>query len=374
MKKALFIDRDGTLVVETPSDDLHVSVENLQFLPGAISGMKTLAGLDYELVMASNQDGLGSPSYPEHIFWDSHRIVLGTLAAEGVYFDDQLIDPTMPAEGAPTRKPGTGMFGKYLSGDYDMAASYVIGDRLTDVLLARNLGARGILIQPCETGLQALAEAGLSDVCALVTDDWGEIAEFLRRGARTARVARRTGETDITVTVDLDGRAPSRISTGLRFLDHMLDQIVHHAGVSIDITAAGDLDVDEHHTVEDVAITLGQALSDALGERRGIERYGFALPMDESRAMALIDLGGRTDFEWSVRFRRERVGDVPTEMWSHFFKSLGGAMRCGLHIAARGDNDHHIIEAVFKAFARALKAAIRRDPQSTGLPSSKGVI
>ncbi len=374
MKKALFIDRDGTIVTETPSDDQHVCIEGLQFLPGVISAMKSIAGLDYELVLASNQDGLGTEIYPEKIFWDSHRLILGVLGSEGVFFDDQLIDPTMPADNAPTRKPGTGMFGKYLGGDYDMASSYVIGDRITDVILARNLGARAILIRPLGEGIEMVAGEGLQEVCALITEDWAVIAEFLRLGERTARVERRTGETDITVAVDLDGRAPSSIDTGLKFLDHMLDQIVHHAGISLSIKAVGDLEVDEHHTMEDVAITLGEAIIKALGDRRGVERYGFALPMDESRAMALMDLGGRIDFEWSVRFARERVGDVPTEMFVHFFKSLGAAMRCGLHIAAKGGNDHHIAEAIFKAFARALKPAVRRDPFSNGLPSSKGVI
>jgi imidazoleglycerol-phosphate dehydratase/histidinol-phosphatase len=374
MKRALFIDRDGTLVVETPSDDLHVGYDNLQFLPGAISGMKTLAGLGYELVMASNQDGLGGPGYPEEIFWGPHRLILGVLASEGVYFDDQLIDPTMPADGAPTRKPGTGMFGKYMGGDYDLAASYVIGDRVTDVILARNLGARAILIRPRGEGERMVADEGLQATCALITDDWAEIAEFLRLGARTATIERKTRETDIAVSVDLDGRAPSAIDTGLKFLDHMLDQIVHHAGISLTVRAAGDLEVDEHHTMEDVAITLGEAIVKALGDRRGLERYGFALPMDETRAMALLDLGGRIDFEWRVRFSRERVGDVPTEMFEHFFKSLATAMRANLQIQARGGNDHHIAEGVFKAFARALKAAVRRDPLNEQLPSSKGVI
>jgi imidazoleglycerol-phosphate dehydratase/histidinol-phosphatase len=375
-KKALFIDRDGTIVVERPTDDLHVDLEHLQFLPGAISGLKTLSTLGYELVLASNQDGLGTSVYPEHIFWDSHRMILGVLASEGVYFDEQLIDPTMPEEGSPTRKPGIGMFGNYLdpANDYDLASSYVIGDRITDVILARNLGAKGILIQPRESGEKMVAESGLQPSCALVTDDWAEIAEFLRIGARTAKVERRTKETDITVATDLDGRAPSHIDTGLGFLDHMLDQIVHHAGVSLTVEAKGDLRVDEHHTMEDVAITLGEAIVKALGDRKGIERYGFALPMDESRAMVLIDLGGRIDFEWSVTFARERVGDVPTDMFGHFFKSLATAMRANIHIAARGGNDHHIAEGIFKAFARALKAAVRRDPFNEQLPSSKGVI
>ncbi len=369
MKKALFIDRDGTIVRETASDELHVCVETLQFLRGVVSGLKQIAGLGYELVLASNQDGLGTESYPEHIFWDSHRIVLGVLASEGVFFDDQLIDPTMPADNAPTRKPGTGMFGKYLSGEYDLANSFVIGDRATDVRLAQNLGAQAILLQPREN-----ADADLQKTCALVTDDWGEIAEFLRRESRKATVHRKTKETDITVEVNLDKCSISKIDTGLKFLDHMLDQIATHAGISLNVSASGDLQVDEHHTMEDVAITLGEALAEALGDKRGVERYGFALPMDESKALVLIDLGGRIDFEWDVEFARDRVGDVPTEMFSHFFKSLATAMKANIHISARGGNDHHLAEAIFKAFARALKAAIRRDKFSYDLPSSKGVL
>lgn len=373
-KRALFIDRDGTIVVETPSDDLHVGFDNLQFLQGAISGLRDIAGLDYELVLASNQDGLGSPTYPEEIFWGPHELILSVLASEGVFFDDQLIDPTMPEDNSPTRKPETGMFGKYITEDYDLKSSYVIGDRITDIILARNLGARGILIRPFEEGKKLVAEAGLQDVCALITENWTEIAEFLRLGTRTVTIHRKTGETDIRVSLDLDGRGDSQIDTGLKFLDHMLDQIVHHAGISLNIKALGDLCVDEHHTVEDVAITLGEALSKALGERRGIERYGFALPMDEAKAMVLIDLGGRIDFEWSADFSRENVGDVPTEMFPHFFKSLSAAMRCNLHVIARGQNDHHTIEGIFKAFARALRAAVRRDPFNMQLPTSKGVI
>jgi imidazoleglycerol-phosphate dehydratase/histidinol-phosphatase len=374
MKKALFIDRDGTIVVEPPDNYQIDTFEELEFLPGAISGLKNVSGLDYELVLASNQDGLGTAAYPEERFWPIHNLMLGVLANEGVVFSDQLIDRTMPAENAPTRKPGTAMFGKYTGGDYDLAGSFVIGDRITDITLARNLGARGILVQPREMGLQMVSEAGLEDTCALVTDDWVDIAEYLRLGARTATVERTTRETDISVTIDLDGRGTSNIDTGLRFLDHMLAQIIHHAGVSLVVRAVGDLEVDEHHTMEDVAITLGEAIAQALGDKLGIERYGFALPMDESRAMVLIDLGGRIDFEWSVRFARERVGDVPTEMFKHFFKSLAVAMRANLHISAQGENDHHIAEAIFKAFARALRAAIRREPLNYKLPSSKGVI
>lgn len=374
MKRALFIDRDGTIIVE-PADDYQIdSFEKLQFLPGAISGMRNISDLGYELVLVSNQDGLGTASYPEETFWGPHKLMLSVLGSEGVWFDDQLIDPTMPEENAPTRKPGIGMFGKYTSGEYDLGASYVIGDRITDIILAKNLGAKGILIQPRENGEKMVANEGLEDTCALITDDWGRIAEFLRLGARTATIGRKTKETDIRVSVDLDGRGRSGIDTGLKFLDHMLDQIVHHAGISLEIKAVGDLEVDEHHTMEDVAITLGEAIAKALGDKRGIERYGFALPMDESRAMVLIDLGGRIDFEWNVRFTRERVGDVPTEMFKHFFKSLATAMRANLHVVAGGENDHHIAEGIFKAFARALKAAIRRDPFNYELPSSKGVI
>lgn len=374
MKKTLFIDRDGTIIVEPPDDCQIDGFEKLKFLPGAISGLRDIAALGYELVMASNQDGLGTPSYPEETFWGPHRLMLSVLASEGVFFDDQLIDPTLPEENSPTRKPATGMFGKYMTGDYDLGASYVIGDRITDIVLARNLGTKGILVQPRRRGEKMVADAGLGETCVLISDDWREIAGFLRMGMRTATVERRTKETDISVTVDLDGRGVSAIDTGLKFLDHMLDQIVHHAGISLSVKAAGDLEVDEHHTMEDVAITLGEAFSQALGDKRGIGRYGFALPMDESRAMVLIDLGGRIDFEWSVPFTREYVGDVPTEMFKHFFKSLATAMRCNLHVAARGENDHHIAEAVFKAFARALRAAVRRDPSDCNLPTTKGTI
>jgi imidazoleglycerol-phosphate dehydratase/histidinol-phosphatase len=374
MKRVLFIDRDGTIVVEPPDNYQIDTFEELEFLPQAISGLKNISDLGYELVLASNQDGLGTAAYPEERFWPIHNLMLGVLASEGVVFSDQLIDRTEPIENAPTRKPGTAMFGKYTSGDYDLAGSYVIGDRITDITLARNLGARGILVQPREVGEKMIAEAGLEASCALITDDWGEIAEYLRLGARTATVERATRETDISVTIDLDGRGTSSIDTGLRFLDHMLDQIVHHAGVSLVVQAKGDLEVDEHHTMEDVAITLGEAITLALGDKRGIERYGFALPMDESRAMVLIDLGGRIDFEWQVNFTRERVGDVPTEMFKHFFKSLAVAMRANLHISAQGENDHHIAEAIFKAFARALRAAVRREPFNYELPTSKGII
>ncbi len=372
-KKALFIDRDGTIIVE-PADEQVDSLEKLEFVPGVISALASLSGLGYEYVMATNQDGLGTESFPEETFRPAHEKMLKTLAGEGVRFDDMLIDPTFESEGAPTRKPGIGMFGRYLTGEYDLAASYVIGDRLTDVLLARNLGARAILLQPREHGAAQIAEAGLSEVCALVTDRWAEVAAFLRAEERTAVVSRSTRETQITVSLDLDGLAPSNISTGIGFFDHMLEQIVHHAGVSLSVEAHGDLQVDEHHTVEDVAIVLGEAIFRALGSKRGIERYGYALPMDECRALVLLDFGGRIDFEWDAEFRREKVGDMPTEMFRHFFKSLAESARCNLHVSARGENEHHKIEGIFKAFARAMRMAIARNVFSYELPSSKGVL
>lgn len=373
-KRALFVDRDGTIIVEPPVDYQVDSLEKLEFVPGAISGLKSVAELDFELVMASNQDGLGTESFPEETFWPAHTKMLRTLAGEGVFFDDQLIDPTFPQDNAPTRKPGVGMFTKYLSGEYDMAQSYVIGDRATDVELAYNLGAKAILLQPKELADKMLEGKAFAECCVLKSPLWSEVAEFLRRSERRAEIARTTSETDIRIEVDLDGGGESKIDTGLKFFDHMLWQIPHHSGVSLVVECKGDLEVDEHHTMEDVAIALGEAIYQALGSKRGIDRYGFVLPMDECRAMVLIDFGGRADFVWSVPFSREMVGDVPTEMFKHFFKSLCVAMRCNLHIEAAGENNHHLIEGVFKAFARALKMAIRRDVFSYQLPSSKGVL
>ena len=374
MKSVLFVDRDGTILVEPPEDYQVDSLEKLEFVAGAISGLKSVAELDYELVLASNQDGLGTDAFPEETFWPAHTKMMRTLAGEGVFFDDQLIDPTFPQENAPTRKPGVGMFGKYLSGEYDMASSYVIGDRATDVELAYNLGAKAILLQPKAAGEAMLKDKAFASTCVLITPRWADVAEFLRRSERVAVVERKTSETDIRIAVDLDGGSESQVDTGLKFFDHMLWQLPHHAGISLEALCKGDLEVDEHHTIEDVAIALGEAISKALGSKRGIDRYGFVLPMDECRAMVLIDFGGRADFVWDVPFTREMVGDVPTEMFKHFFKSLCVAMRCNLHIEARGENNHHLIEGVFKAFARALKMAIRRDVFKYDLPSSKGVL
>ena len=373
-KKVLFVDRDGTILVEPPEDYQVDSLEKLEFVAGAISGLKSVSELDYELVLASNQDGLGTEAFPEETFWPAHTKMMRTLAGEGVFFDDQLIDPTFPQENAPTRKPGTGMFGKYLSGEYDLASSYVIGDRATDVELAYNLGAKAILLQSKSVADELLKNKAFASTCVLATKRWSEIAEFLRQTERRATIVRKTSETDIRVELDIDGKGESNIDTGLKFFDHMLWQIVHHSGMSLTVECKGDLEVDEHHTIEDVAIVLGEAILQALGSKRGIDRYGFVLPMDECRAMVLIDFGGRADFVWGVEFTRERVGDVPTEMFKHFFKSMCVAMRCNLHIEAKGENNHHLIEGVFKAFARALKMAVRRDVFSYQLPSSKGVL
>ncbi len=375
MRKVLIIDRDGTLILEPPIDYQVDSLEKLEFLPGAITAMSRIAQLDFELVMASNQDGLGTESFPEESFHGAQNKMLTTLRGEGVIFDDILIDPSFPEEKSPNRKPGVGMFTKYISNkEYDLEASYVIGDRLTDVQLAKNLGAKAILIAPRESGVKMLQEANLEESCALVSDNWGEIYTWLRLAQRRVCIERNTSETKISLTLDLDGALSSKVDTGLRFFDHMLDQIIHHAGVSMILTVDGDLCVDEHHTMEDVAIVLGEAIRKALGDKRGISRYGFALPMDECRAMALIDFGGRIDFDWQVEFKREMIGDTPTEMFSHFFKSFAAAAMCNLHLSAVGENEHHKIEGVFKAFARAIRAAISRQGFGFELPSSKGIL
>lgn len=398
LKKALFIDRDGTVIAEPPTDYQVDSLEKLEFVPGAISALKALRGLDFELVMATNQDGLGTDAFPEEDFRRPQEKMLRTLAGEGVTFDDMLIDRTFESDNAPTRKPRTGLFGRYTDGTYDLGASYVVGDRVTDILLARNLGAKGILLASPQQGRRMLREANAEAACVLVSDSWAEIAEYIRRGERQTAVTRETRETQITVRLDLDGRGfdscgipgkeretadrPEKenspgngeISTGLRFLDHMLAQIAHHGGVSLAVEAHGDLDIDEHHTMEDVAIVLGEAIDRALGSKAGIGRYGFALPMDDCRALVLLDFGGRIDFEWDAEFRRERVGDVPTEMFRHFFHSLCCAARCNLQISARGDNDHHKAEAIFKAFARALRMAVARSGFGYDIPSSKGIL
>lgn len=364
MKKAIFIDRDGTIIVE-PDDEQIDSLEKLRFVPGAITSLASLMHRGYDIVMVSNQDGLGTDSFPESSFWPAHQMMLDTLAGEGIRFDDELIDRSFPSDNLPTRKPGIAMLGRYTSGDYDLSSSWVIGDRATDMALAYNLGAKGLLLADTKE---------LPEGCVFASTDWHAIAHKILSTGRSAEITRNTKETKIHVKVDLDGQDVSDIDTGLKFFDHMLWQLPHHAGISLTLKCAGDLEVDEHHTMEDVAIALGEAITAALGSKVGIERYGFVLPMDECRAMALIDLGGRIDVDWQVDFTREYVGDTPTEMYSHFFKSLAAAMKCNLHIKATGENNHHLIESVFKAFARALRMAIHRDPFSYDLPSSKGMI
>lgn len=362
LKKAIFIDRDGTIIKE-PADEQIDSLEKLEFVPGAITSLRSLMNKGYELVMVSNQDGLGTDSFPEETFYPAHNKMLSTLEGEGVVFDDQLIDRSFPEDNLPTRKPGTGMLTEYLKGDYDLSQCFVVGDRISDIQLAKNLGAMGILLGSEE-----------NEDASFVSEDWHAIARFILSHGRTCKILRSTSETDIEIEVDLDVNGKSEIDTGLKFFDHMLWQIPHHSGISLVARCKGDLEVDEHHTMEDVAIALGEALLQALGDKRGIERYGFVLPMDESRAMVLIDLGGRIEFQWDVEFTREYVGDTPTEMFKHFFQSLCCAMKCNLHIFAKGDNNHHLIEGVFKAFARALRMAFKRDPFSYELPSSKGVL
>ncbi len=374
-KRALFIDRDGTLVVEPPVDFQLDSLEKLEFIPGVFRSLHFIREkIDFEFFIVTNQDGLGTESFPEETFWPAHNKMLQAFKNEGVEFDDVLIDRSFPEENLPTRKPGTGMFGKYLSGEYDLESSYVIGDRLTDVQLAKNLGCKAVLMQSREKAEPLLADAGLQDDCALVSDDWNKICEFLFAGERNAEVIRTTSETDIHVRLNLDGTGRCDISTGLGFFDHMLEQIGRHSGIDLMVHTKGDLHVDEHHTVEDTAIALGEALNKALGNKRGIERYGFCLPMDDCLCSVSLDFGGRAWLVWDASFKREKIGDVPTEMFLHFFKSLSDAARMNLNIKAEGENEHHKIEGVFKAFARSVKMAIRRDIYKYELPSTKGAI
>lgn len=374
-KRVLFIDRDGTLVVEPPVDYQLDSLEKLEFMPSVFRNLNFIArNLDFERVIVTNQNGLGTPSFPMETFLPAHEKMLRAFENEGITFDDIIIDRTFEHEHQPTRKPGTALLGKYMTGDYDLENSFVIGDRITDMLLARNLGAKGILLQPYATGQQWVDDAGLGDTCVLITDSWDRIAEFLRAGSRKATVVRTTSETDIRITLDLDGNGRTDISTGLGFFDHMLEQISRHSGIDLEIHVKGDLNVDEHHTIEDTALALGEALHKALGDKRGIERYGFMLPMDDCNCTVALDFGGRPWLVWEAEFWRERIGDMPTEMFLHFFKSLSDAARMNLYIKAEGLNEHHKIEGIFKALARALKAAVRRDIFRFTLPSTKGTL
>ena len=357
MKRILFIDRDGTLV-EEPHDEQVDALEKVRFKPGVFRWLSFLREkTDFLFVMVSNQDGLGTASFPEHTFWPAHNFIIETLGSEGITFDDIIIDPHFPDDNAPTRKPNTGLVRKYMdSGDYDIAGSYVIGDRETDALFARNIGCKAILLGGPEG------------------TTWQQAAETIYGGERTASVRRTTKETDIDVSITLDGSGKADIATGLGFFDHMLEQIARHGQIDMRVHTKGDLHVDEHHTIEDTALALGDCLLQALGSKRGIERYGFSLPMDDCHATVCLDFGGRPWLVWDVQFSRERVGDVPTEMFFHFFKSLSDAARMNLYIEARGDNEHHKAEAVFKALARALRAAVRRDVWHYELPSTKGML
>lgn len=373
-KRILFIDRDGTLIMEPPVDFQVDCLDKLEFYPGVFRNLYYIRkNLDFEFVMVTNQDGLGTQSFPEEHFWPAQNMMLKAFQNEGITFDAIHIDPSMPAEKSPSRKPGTGMLTGYFSEEYDLANSFVIGDRITDVQLAKNLGAKAILLGP-EERIREMEENKLADVCVLVTPDWEKIVAFLSAKERKAVVERKTSETDIHVEVDLDGSGKAEISTGLGFFDHMLDQIARHSGINLFVRVKGDLHVDEHHTIEDTGIALGEALLKALGDKRGIDRYGFVLPMDDCLAQVALDFGGRSWLVWKAEFKREKVGDVPTEMFFHFFKSLSDAARMNLNIKAEGENEHHKIEGIFKAFAKAIKNAIRRDVFSDALPSTKGVL
>jgi len=379
LQKILFVDRDGTLISETPDEQID-SFAKLEFYPGALQYLpKIAAELDYQLVMVTNQDGLGTSSYPEDTFWPVHNFILKTFENEGVKFSDFIIDRTFAADNAPTRKPGTALLTKYLSSEeYDLKNSYTIGDRRNDVLLAKNLGAKAIWLNN-KTNLGGSEftpdqDAGLADVIALETTDWKTIYEFLKLGERVFENKRTTKETDISVKINLDGTGEAKISTGVHFFDHMLDQIARHGSMDLEITAKGDLHIDEHHTIEDTGIALGEVFAAALGNKKGIERYGFCLPMDDCLAQAAIDFGGRAWLVWEADFKREKVGDMPTEMFYHFFKSFSDAAKCNLNIKAEGQNEHHKIEAIFKAFAKAIKMAVKRDINKMVLPSTKGLL
>ena len=372
MKKILFIDRDGTLVIEPPIDYQLDSLEKLEFYPKVMRNLGFVRSkLDFEFVMVTNQDGLGTTSFPEETFWPAHNLMMKTLEGEGITFDDICIDRSFPEENAPTRKPRTGMLTKYIDNPaYDLAGSFVIGDRPTDVELAKNLGCRAIFLQDDDS----LLSDELKAVCALATRDWDKVAEFLFAGERRATIRRPTKETDILVEVDLDGSGQCNIATGLGFFDHMLEQIGKHGGMDLTIQVKGDLHVDEHHTIEDTALALGECLYQALGSKRGIERYGYSLPMDDCLCAVCLDFGGRPWLVWDAEFHREKIGEMPTEMFLHFFKSLSDAAKMNLNIKAEGQNEHHKIEGIFKALARALKMAVKRDIYHYELPSSKGVL
>lgn len=374
----LFIDRDGTLILE-PADYQVDSLEKVTFYPGVFRWLgRIVRELNYQLVMVTNQDGLGTDSYPEATFWPAQNFMLQALSGEGIEFDEIIIDRTFAADNQPTRKPGTALLTHYLNGDYDLPNSYVLGDRLTDMQLAKNLNCKGVwLANDPELGSDELDHeqlASLDQTIALRTTDWEDIYRLLRLEQRTAEVTRNTKETKIQISLDLDGTGKTDINTGLKFFDHMLDQLGRHSGCDLTIKVDGDLEIDEHHTIEDTALALGTAFKTALGDKLGIERYGFYLPMDDALVHVGIDFGGRPWLVWDATFKREKVGDMPTEMFYHFFKSFSDEARCNLNIKIEGENEHHKIEATFKALAKAIKMAKRRDVDNMRLPSTKGVL
>ena len=373
MKKVLFIDRDGTLALE-PEDYQLDAFDKLIFYPQVFTYLGKIAReLDYTLVMVTNQDGLGTESFPENTFWPVHNLLLKSLEQEGIFFEEVLIDRSLPKDSAPTRKPKTGMLTQYFDDShYDLANSYVIGDRLTDIELAKNLNAKGIFIKKNETLVANEAFGSLNETIVLKTKSWEAIYDFLKLEQRITVQKRATYETDINLSLNLDGSGKSNISTGIVFFDHMLDQLARHGGMDISLQVKGDLGVDEHHTIEDTAIVLGEAFAAALGSKLGIERYGFCLPMDDCLAQVAIDFGGRNWLVWEAEFTREMIGQMPTEMFIHFFKSFSDGAKANLNIKAEGTNEHHKIEAIFKAFAKAIKAAVKRDLDKMILPSTKG--
>lgn len=375
IKRLLFIDRDGTLILE-PEDEQIDSFGKLKFYPGALQYLPKIAReLDFELILVSNQDGLGTDSHPEANFWPVHQFIVDTFEAEGVHFAKEHIDRTFPHENAPTRKPGIGMLSEYFDETkYNLAESFVIGDRINDVLLAQNMGAKALWLRNNDDLGKAEQLCIADEVVALETSDWKSIYEFLKLGTRSGEHVRKTNETDIYIHLNLDGSGKSAIDTGLPFFDHMLDQIARHGALDLTIKAKGDLHIDEHHTIEDTGIALGEIFARVLGDKRGIERYAFTLPMDDCLAQVALDFGGRNWIVWDATFKREKIGDMPTEMFYHFFKSFSDASRTNLNIKAEGENEHHKIEAIFKAFAKSIKKAVRRDADNMELPSTKGVL
>jgi len=376
MKRILFIDRDGVILQEPPNDFQVDSTDKTSFVPGAIVGLSHIAAsLDYYKVMVTNQDGLGTPSYPEDTFYPYQNLMLRTLEGEGFAFDEVIVDKTFAHENAPTRKPGTGLLTHLINNPaYDLSGSYVIGDRYTDVQLAKNLGCKAIYFKSDLHPLTPEQDAELRSTIALETSNWEEVYSFLKLGLRKVSHTRNTNETKIQVELNLSGSGIAQIHTGLGFFDHMLEQIARHGNIDLAINTKGDLHIDEHHTIEDTGLALGEAFALALADKRGMERYGFALPMDEAEAKVLIDFGGRNWIVWEASFKREKIGEMPTEMFFHFFKSFSDAAKCNLNISCAGDNEHHKIEAIFKAFAKAIKMAVKRDPFSNHLPSTKGVL